>query len=89
VVHLTQRRAVVRATTVAHVPKTLADLLEATTAFGDVGRALPAVVLAYGTRVADLGTLAEAEHVLALAAEELRGLGGGEAVAIFAAARDA
>jgi N-methylhydantoinase A len=89
VVHLTQRRAVVRATTVEHVPKTLAELLEATTAFGDVGRALPAVVIAYGNRVANLGTLAEAEHVLALAAEELRGLGGDAAVAIFAAAREA
>ncbi len=89
IVHLVMRRAVTRATTVARVPQVLAELLEATTAFGDVGRALPAVQLAYGSRVADLGTLAETGHVLALAAEELRGLADETAVAILAAAREA
>ena len=89
IVHLVSRRAVTATTTVARVAHVLAELLEATTAFGDVGRALPAVQLAYGSRLADLGTLAEAGHVLALAAEELRGLASDAAVAIIAAAREA
>lgn len=89
VVHLVNRRAVVRLATVARLPAVLADVLETTTAFGDVGRALPSVQLAYGNRVADLGTLAEAEHVLALAAEEVRGLDDGVRVAVIAAERAA
>jgi len=89
VVRLVAHRARVSATTVGRLQRVLAELLERMTAFGDVGRALPEVHLVYGTRLVDLGTLAEAEHVLALAAEELHGLEADVPVAIVAARRDA
>jgi hypothetical protein len=39
----------------------------------------------YGSRVADLGTLAEAAHVIALANEEARGLDDDAAIVVLAA----
>ncbi len=89
VVRFVARRALVRTTTAARAAATLETLLDDATTFGDVGRALPEIQLAYGRRVADLGTLAEAAQVLALAAEELRGLAADEVVVILAARRDA
>jgi N-methylhydantoinase A/oxoprolinase/acetone carboxylase beta subunit len=74
VVRLISRDAHVRRTTVAALERDLATLLDDATAFGDVGRALPDIALVYGTRVAELGTLAEAAQCVALAAEEVRGL---------------
>jgi N-methylhydantoinase A/oxoprolinase/acetone carboxylase beta subunit len=74
VVRLVARRLKVRATNVGRIDAALAAGLEEATSFGDVGRALPETYLVYGRRIANLGTLAEAEHVLALAREELRGL---------------
>jgi len=89
VVRLTALRATVRVCAVAGLGPALAVLLEEATAFGDVGRALPDVHLLYGRRVADLGALADGAVVLALAAEEVRGLAGGDRIAIVAASRDA
>jgi N-methylhydantoinase A/oxoprolinase/acetone carboxylase beta subunit len=89
VVRLTALRAIVRTTSVASLASALAALLEEATAFGDVGRALPDVHLVYGERVADLGALAESAHVLALAAEEVRGLAGGDRIGLIASRRDA
>jgi N-methylhydantoinase A len=89
VVRLSLRRATIECTTVGNLPRALATTLEAATAFGDVGRALPEIHLAYNARLADLGTLAEADHVLALAGEELRGLDADLPVAIVAAMREA
>ncbi len=89
VVRFVARRATVRATSAGRAGAALERILDEATTFGDVGRALPEVALAYGSRVADLGTLAEAGQVLALAAEELRGLRHDEPVAILAARRDA
>jgi len=74
VVRLVARRAKVRATSAGRIEAALAAALEDATSFGDVGRALPETYLIYGGRIANLGTLAEAEHVVALAREELRGL---------------
>ena len=87
VVRLVSRRAYLRLTTVARIERDLAALLDEATAFGDVGRALPDVTVVYGTRVADLGTLAEALQVVALALEETRGLDPATAIALVAAAR--
>jgi len=89
VVRATLRRAVWRLTTVARVERDLARLLEEASAFGDVGRALPGVRLAYAARVADLGTLAETAQITALASEELRGLDPATPVALLAEMRDA
>jgi N-methylhydantoinase A len=85
VVRVVVRRAAARATTVAGCARVLAETLEEATTYGDVGRALPEIHLVYGARVADLGTLADADQVVALAAEELRGLPGDADVAILAA----
>ncbi len=89
VVRLTVRRATIRLCTVARLERALTTLLEEATTFGDVGRALPDVHVIYGRRIADLGALAEPAQVLALAAEEVRGLAEGEPVAIVAVRRDA
>jgi N-methylhydantoinase A/oxoprolinase/acetone carboxylase beta subunit len=89
VVRLTARRAVVARTTTNALARTLETVLDDATAFGDVGRALPAIVLAYGSRIADLGTAAEPAHILALATEEVRGLEPSAPIAIVAAIRDA
>jgi N-methylhydantoinase A/oxoprolinase/acetone carboxylase beta subunit len=89
VVRFIARRAAVRATNAARALPALEQILEEATSYGDVGRALPEIALAYGSRVADLGTLAEAQQVLALASEELRGLAGDDVIVILAAKRDA
>jgi len=89
VARLVARRATVVSTTVERLERALATALEAATAYGDVGRALPGVHLAYGARLADLGTLAEAAHLAALGAEEVRGCDAALPVMIVAARRDA
>jgi N-methylhydantoinase A len=89
VVRLVVRDALLRSTTAAAVVPVLARLVEKATAFGDVGRALPEIHLLYGGRIADLGALAEASQIVALAEEELRGLRDEAAVLIVAARRRA
>jgi N-methylhydantoinase A len=83
VVRLVARRMTLRSTTVARLDEALAGALEDATSFGDVGRALPETHLVYGRRIADLGTLGEIAHVVALAREELRGLPPGSAVQLI------
>jgi hypothetical protein len=83
------RRGALDLTTAGALETALQRILEAMTSFGDVGRALPETSLVYGRRVADLGTLAEPGHVLALAAEEVRGLDPATPVAILSARRSA
>jgi hypothetical protein len=87
VVRFVARRAHVRTTTVAALERDLADLLDEATAFGDVGRALPDVHLVYAARVAGIGTLAEPAQVVALAAEEVRGLDHSAAILLVAESR--
>ncbi|GAC1304030.1 MAG: hydantoinase/oxoprolinase family protein [Vulcanimicrobiaceae bacterium] len=89
VVRLVARRATVRLSTVGRLERALEMLLDDATTFGDVGRALPEIHLVYGTRVADLGTLAEPAQVVALAREEVGGLAADAIVAIVAIAREA
>ncbi len=89
VVRVAVRRAIARPATAGSIERALSLALEEATTYGDVGRALPDVHLIYGSRVADLGTLADAAQVLALAVEELRGLDPGARVAIFAARKSA
>jgi N-methylhydantoinase A/oxoprolinase/acetone carboxylase beta subunit len=81
--------AAVRFTTAGEVERAAAALLEETTSFGDVGRALPALALAYGDRVAQLGALGDAAQAVALAREEVGGLDPSSAVAIVAIRRTA
>ncbi len=89
VVRFAAPKAVVRVTTAGSLQRILPGVLDDATAYGDVGRSLPGVALVYGARVADLGTLGEADQVAALAGEELHGLSGDAAVAIIAATRAA
>jgi len=89
IVRLVARRSTVRRCTVGRLERVLETLLDDATAFGDVGRALPEIHLVYGTRIADLGTLAEPAQVVALAREEVSGLAPGAPLAIVAIARDA
>jgi N-methylhydantoinase A/oxoprolinase/acetone carboxylase beta subunit len=86
VVRLTVERPTLRLTTAGGLERALATVLEEATSFGDVGRALPGVSLAYGQRIADLGAPAEAAQAVALALEEVRGLDGTTPLAILAAA---
>ncbi|HTV73542.1 MAG TPA: hydantoinase/oxoprolinase family protein [Candidatus Acidoferrales bacterium] len=89
VVRLIARDASLRSGLVDDLEKLLRRLLDETTSFGDVGRALPEIHLAYGRRVADLGALAEADQVIALASEELRGLEATTPVLVVASRRAA
>jgi hypothetical protein len=83
------RRGAANVTTAGALAATLERVLETMTSFGDVGRALPETTLVYIGRVADLGTLAEPAHVLALASEEVRGLEPATPIAILSARRSA
>lgn len=58
----------------------LQGLLERHTSYGDAGALIPALHVVAGRKVTDLGSLATAEQVLALAREELAGLAGDEPV---------
>ena len=89
IARLVAYRATLALITTPGLERALRDVLENATAFGDVGRALPSVSLVYGTRIADLGTLAEPSHVIALALEDVRGLDRDAAIAIVAARKDA
>jgi len=89
VVRFATERATMRAADAGRMQRVLAELLDDATSYGDVGRALPEITLVYGARVSDLGTLAEAAQVLALAQEELRGLDADVPVAFIASAREA
>jgi len=89
VARLVLRRARVSTIPRASVVSSLPAMLEAATAFGDVGRALPDCSIAYGRRLADLGGLADAAQVAPLADEELGGIDPAEPVIVLLAERDA
>jgi N-methylhydantoinase A len=74
VVRRGMRDARIAQSTASQSQVALRDAIEAATAFGDVGRAMPDVYLLYGARIADFSGLAGADQALALADEELRGL---------------
>jgi N-methylhydantoinase A len=70
-------------TNVAEVDGVLGRAIEAGTAFGDVGRVLPDVYLAYNARIAELRGSTTAAQALALAREELSGLPGSTRLGII------
>jgi len=73
VIRLSLRGASVRHCCVEALESNLRDAMEADTAFGDVGRALPSLHVVHGGRIADFSGLASIDQALALALEELRG----------------
>ena len=73
VVRLGLTGASVTLTSVDEGERALRDAIESSTTFGDVGRALPAVYVLHGARIADFSGLASADQAVALAMEELAG----------------
>jgi N-methylhydantoinase A len=76
-------------TTAGHAVDALREVIEATTSFGDVGRALPEIYVLHGARIADFSGLASAQQAIALAEEELAGRDAADAVVIITAPRPA
>jgi N-methylhydantoinase A len=83
VIRLALRDATVAQTTAAHLEADLRSTMEAATVFGDVGRALPALHLLHGARVADFSGLASIDQAVALALEEIRGRDSQASVTMF------
>jgi N-methylhydantoinase A len=75
--------------TAGDLAATLAAAFERYTRFGDVGRALPDVRIAYAARIADLSGVADLEQAIALAREEVAGCDQSAVVAVIAAPRRA
>nr|MDQ6931304.1 hydantoinase/oxoprolinase [Candidatus Eremiobacteraeota bacterium] len=89
VARIAVRDATVLRTNAAAAAGNLGRTLEEQTTFGDVGRALPAIYLIHGARIADLSGLASAAQVVALAQEELSGREPGADVALITARNSA
>jgi N-methylhydantoinase A/oxoprolinase/acetone carboxylase beta subunit len=65
------------------------EAIERETRFGDVGRALPAVYVAHGARIAAFEGIVDRDQAVALVCEELLGCRPSEPIAIITVARDA
>lgn len=89
VARLALRRATFVPASVGALAETLRDAIEAQTTFGDVGRALPALYLIHGARIADFSGLASAEQALTLANEEVGGRSSTDPVVIVTVRRQA
>jgi N-methylhydantoinase A len=89
VVRLALRDATVTQTTAGDLESSVRDCVEAATQFGDVGRALPALYLLRGARIAAFEGLSSADQAVALTAEETDGCAPGEVVALVVVPRTA
>ncbi len=89
VVRLAVPASTVLRTTPPQLDAALAEAIERATTFGDVGRAIPDVVLVYRRRCAEFTGLADAAQIRALAAAELDGVAADTPVAIVLAPRRA
>jgi hypothetical protein len=65
------------------------QVIESATQFGDVGRALPALYLLRGARIAAFEGLSSADQAVALVAEEMEGCDASERVALLVVPRSA
>jgi N-methylhydantoinase A len=83
VVRLSLRSAVIERAAAENLEARVTQAIEAGTRFGDVGRAIPAVYLLRGARVAAFEGLASREQGVALACEEIEGCDGSEIVALI------
>jgi N-methylhydantoinase A/oxoprolinase/acetone carboxylase beta subunit len=82
VVRLVLPGAFAYATRAGDVDDVLARVVDAHTAFGDVGRALPDVFLLRGSRIGEFAGMAEAAQIAGLVADELAGVDGAETVVL-------
>lgn len=76
-------------TTVGQLGDRVRDAVERATRFGDVGRALPALYLLRGRRIAAYEGLTSTDQAVALATEETDGCAPEEPVALLVVAREA
>jgi N-methylhydantoinase A len=76
-------------TTVGELGSRLREAIEEATRFGDIGRALPALYLLRGARIAAFEGLSSADQGIALAAEETEGCAPGERIALLLVAQAA
>ena len=88
-VRLALRDPVLALTTVNDLAARVRDAIERETRYGDVGRALPALYLLRGARVAAFEGLTSAEQGAQLAAEETHGCAPEERIALLLVARQA
>ncbi|HEV7180361.1 MAG TPA: hydantoinase/oxoprolinase family protein, partial [Candidatus Baltobacteraceae bacterium] len=89
VVRLALRGATMTSASAGSVETSLRDAMERATAFGDVGRSLPAVYVVHGGRIADFSGLASIDQAIALAREELSGRAIDETITILTVPRTA
>ena len=89
VVRLALRGAAVERASAGELESRARQAIEAATRFGDVGRAIPALYLLRGARVAAFEGLANAEQGVALCCEEVEGCDEREIVALITVARQA
>jgi N-methylhydantoinase A len=89
VVRLSLQDPVLTLTTACDLAPRAREVIESATHFGDVGRALPALYLLRGARVAIFEGLSSAEQGAALAAEETSGCAPEERVALLTVPREA
>jgi hypothetical protein len=89
IVRLALRDPPLVVTIVAQLQAQVRDAIEAATNFGDVGRALPALYLVRGARIAAFEGLTSADQGAALAAEETEGCAPDERIALLLVPREA
>jgi N-methylhydantoinase A len=89
IVRLALRDPLLKRTTVGDLDATVRDAIERATTFGDVGRAIPALYLLRGSRIASFEGLTSAPQGAALAAEETEGCAPAEPIALLTVQRDA
>ncbi len=88
VVRCSLRNAVLTLTIAGEVAPRVREAIERATLFGDVGRAIPALYLVRGLRIAAFEGLSSADQAAALAAEETEGCAADEPVALLVVARN-
>ncbi len=86
-VRLALRDPVLERTTTSDLAQRVRASVEDATRFGDVGRALPALYLLRGARIAAFEGLSSSEQAVALAAEETDGCAPGEPIALLLVSR--
>jgi hypothetical protein len=89
VVRLALRDYRLTRTTAAGIESHVGDVVESATQFGDVGRALPALYLLRGARIAAYEGLTSTEQAVALATEEVEGCAPDEFIIILIEPRSA
>jgi N-methylhydantoinase A/oxoprolinase/acetone carboxylase beta subunit len=88
-IRLALQGATLHLTSAAQIGPHVSDAIEKSTAFGDVGRALPALYILRANRIAAFEGLTSAEQGAALAQEETQGCTEDERVALLLVARQA